>query len=78
MFTTLANFNECVLPEKVGNFQGFRVVDFGPYTEMENSENSEIFTTLVNYKECVLPEEVGNFRGLRVFDFGLYTEIGNS
>ena len=59
----------------IGNFPDFRVFNFGPYTEIENSESWEIFTTLVNSKECVLPEEVGNFR---VFDFGPYTEIGNS
>ena len=26
----------------IGNFRGFRVFDFGPYNEIENSENSEI------------------------------------
>ena len=63
--------------EEVGNFRGFRVFNFGPYTEIENSENSEIFTTLVNSKEWVLLEKVGNFRGFGVFDFGPYTEIEN-
>ena len=62
----------------IGNFRDFRVFDFGPYTEIKNSENSEIFTTLVNSKECVLPEEVGNFRGFRDFDFDPFTEIENS
>ena len=62
----------------IGNFRDFRVFDFGPHTEIENSENSEIFTTLVISKECVLLEEVGNFRGFRVFDFGPYIEIENS
>ena len=57
---------ECVLHEEVGDFRGFRVFDFGPYNEIENSE---IFTIFVNSEECVLPEEVGNFRGFRVFDF---------
>ena len=61
----------------IGNFPDFRVFNFGPYTEIENSESSEIFTTLVNSKECVLPEEAGHFRGFRVFDFDLYTEIEN-
>ena len=56
--------------EEVENFRDFRVFDFGPYTEIENSENSEIFKTIVYSKECVLSEEVGNFRGFRVFDFG--------
>ena len=64
--------------EEVENFRDFRVFDFGPYTEIENSENSEIFKTIVYSKECVLSEEVGNFRGFRVFDFGPYTEIENS
>ena len=62
----------------IGNFRDFRVFDFGPHTEIENSENSEIFTTLVISKECVLLEEVGNFRGFRVFDFDPYIEIENS
>ena len=26
----------------IGNFRGFPVFDFGPYTEIENSENLEI------------------------------------
>ena len=30
----------------IGNLRGFRVFDFGPYAEIENSENSEILTTL--------------------------------
>ena len=68
---------------RIGNFWDFRVFDFGPYTEIKNSENSEIFTTHVHSKECVLPEEVGNFWDFRVFnflvlDFGPYTEIKNS
>ena len=61
----------------IGNFRGFRVFDFGSYTEIENSKNSEIFTTLLNSKECILLEKVGNLRGFRVFDFGPYTEIEN-
>ena len=51
----LRHFFKSFLLEEVGNFRGFRVFDFDPYTEIENSENSEIFTTLVNSKECVLP-----------------------
>ena len=67
-----------ILWNKVGNFRGFQVFDFDPYTEMENSENSEIFSTLLNLSEFLLFEKVGNFRGFRVFDFGPYTEIENS
>ena len=59
---------------KLGNFRGFRVFDFGPYTEIENSENSEIFSRIV----IVLLGEIGNFQGFRVFDFDPYTEIENS
>ena len=69
IFTTLVNSKECVLPEEVRNFPGFRAFDFGPYTEIENSE---IFTTLVNSKELVLLEKVGNFRDFPVFDFRPY------
>ena len=50
MSSTLVNSKECVLLEEVGNSRGFRVFDFGSYTEMENSENSEVFSTLVNPK----------------------------
>ena len=74
---TLIRSKECVLPEEVGNFWGFQIFDFGPYTELENLENSKIFTTLVISKECV-PEEVGNFQGFWVFDFNPYAEIENS
>ena len=42
LYTTLVNSKECVLHEEVGNFQGFQVFDFGPYTEIKNSKNSEI------------------------------------
>ena len=59
---------------KFGNSRGFRVFDFGPYAEIEHSENSEIFSKLV----IVLLEEVGNFRGFPVFDFTPYAEIENS
>ena len=72
------NFKGLVLFEEVENFGGSRVFDFGPYIEIENSENSEIFSRLVNFKGLVLFEEAGNFRGFRVFDFGPYTEIENS
>ena len=51
----------CFLFEEVGSFRGFQVFGFGSYTEITNSENSEIFSRLVNFKECVLFEEVGNF-----------------
>ena len=59
----------------IGNFRPFRVFDFGPNTE---TENSEIFSRLINFKGFVLFEEVGNFRGFWVFDFGPSTEIENS
>ena len=59
---------------KIWNFRGFWVFDFGPYTKIENSENSEIVSIL----KVVLLEEVRNFRGLQVFDFGPYTKIENS
>ena len=62
----------------IGNFRGFLIFNDGPYTEIKNSENSEILTTFVNSKECVLPEEAGNLRSFRVFDFGPYAEIENS
>ena len=61
----------------IRNSRGFRVFNFGPYTEIESSINWEIFATLVNSKECVLLEEAGNFRDFRVFDFSLSTEIIN-
>ena len=56
------NFKGFVLFEEVGNFGGFLVFDFGPYSEIENSENSEIFPRHVNSKEFVLLKEVENFR----------------
>ena len=62
---------------EVGNFRGFQVFDFGPYTEIGNSEKSEIFSRLANFKKCVLLAEVGNFRDFRVFDFVPYAEIKN-
>ena len=37
----------------------FRVVNFGPYTEIENSENSENFPRLVMLSEIALFEEAG-------------------
>ena len=42
----LKNSKQCALLEEVGDFRGFRVFDFGPYTKIENSEKSEKFTTL--------------------------------
>ena len=71
-------FQKTFLFEEVGNFRNFRVFHFGPYTEIENSENSKLFSRLVNFKGCVLLEEVGNFRNFRVFHFRPYTEIENS
>ena len=64
--------------EKVGNFRVFRVFDFGSYTDIENSETTQIFPRLVNFEECVLFEEVEDFRDFRVFDFSPYNEIKNS
>ena len=64
--------------EEVGNFRDLRVFDFGTYTDIENSENSEIFSRLVNFKGFILFEEVENFRGLRISDFGSYNKIENS
>ena len=67
-----------VLLEGVGNFRGFRVFDFGPYTKIENSENSEIVSRLVKLTDffCLF-EEVGNFQGYRVFGFRPYTDCKN-
>ena len=48
------------------------------YTEIKNSENSEIFSRHVNFKEYVLLEEVRNFWDFQVFDFHPYREIENS
>ena len=64
---------------KTRNFQGFLVFDFGPYTEIGNSENSEMVSRLVTLIDflCFF-EETGKFRDFRVFDFNLYTEIRNS
>ena len=56
-------------------FKGPRVFNFGSYTEIENSENSEIFPGHVNLKEYVLFEEVENFGGFWIFDFSPYNEI---
>ena len=36
IFPRLVNFKECALFEEVGNLRGFRVIDFGPCTEIEN------------------------------------------
>ena len=51
-FSRLVNFKECVLFEEVGNFRGFQVFDFGPYTEIKNSENSEIFPRRIFQRTC--------------------------
>ena len=66
-----------ILWNKVGNFRGFRVFNFGPYAEIKNSENSEIFLRLLNLSEFPLFEGIGSFRGFRVFDFGSYAEMEN-
>ena len=64
-----------ILFEKLWSVQGFPVFNFGHYSEIKNSENSEMFSRHVNFKECLLFEEVGNFRGFCVFDFGPSNEI---
>ena len=50
IFPWLVKLREFVLLEEVVNFRGFRVFYFGPYTEIENLENSEIFLRLVKLK----------------------------
>ena len=67
------------LLEEVGNFRGFRVFDFGPYTKIENSENSEIVLRLLKliYFFCLF-EETGKFRDFGVIDYTSYAEIENS
>ena len=75
IFKDYINFKKCALLEDAGNFWGFCVFSFGPYTEIENLE---IFSRLVNFKKCALFEDAGNFWGFCVFDFGPYTEIENS
>ena len=54
MFSRLVNLNEFLLFEEIGNFRVFRVFDFGPYAEIENSEYSEFFSRLVKLSEFVL------------------------
>ena len=54
----LAELSESVLLGEAANFR-FRVVDFGPYTEIENSENSENFPRLVKLSKIALFEEAG-------------------
>ena len=63
---------------KVGNFRGFLVFDFGPYAEIENSENSKNFSRLLNLSEFLLFEKIRNFRGFQVLNFDPYAEIENS
>ena len=77
MFSRWVNFKGFVFFEEVQNFQRSKLSDFGSYTEIENSENSEIFPRHVNFKECVLFEEAENFRDFWVFDFSPYNEIEN-
>ena len=75
--TTLRNFFKISKFERIsfiwGNFQGFRVFEFGFSTVIENPENSDISSRLV----FVLLEEIGNFQGFRVFEFGSSAEIKN-
>ena len=63
--------------EQVRIFWDFLVFNYGSYTEIKNSENSEISSRLLNLNEFVLFEETGNFPSFRVFDFGRYTETKN-
>ena len=39
--------------EEVGNFQGYRVFDFRPYTDNKNLENSDSFSKLLNFIELL-------------------------
>ena len=63
--------------EQVGIFRDFLVFNYGPYTEIKNSENSEISSRLRNLNNFFLFEETGNFGSFRLFDFARYTEIEN-
>ena len=65
-------FERTFLFEEIGNF---RVFDFGPYTEIENSD---IFSRLLNLNEFLLFEDIGNIQVFWVFDYGPYAEIENS
>ena len=71
IFSRLLNLSGFLLCEKIGNFRGLRVFDFGPYTEIENSENSEIFSSHV----IVSLKEIGNFWGFRVLDLVLILKL---
>ena len=46
--------DRCSWFEEVGNFRGFRVFDFSPYTKIENSENSEIFSRRKFQRICFI------------------------
>ena len=61
MFSGFVNFKGLVLFEEAENFRGLPVFDFGPYTEVENPENSEIFPRHAYFKEHVFFQEVENF-----------------
>ena len=47
-----------VLLKEVENFRGFRVFNFDPYTEINNSENSGSFSRSLNLNEFLLFEEI--------------------
>ena len=74
---TFASFKAVVLFEELGNVRGFRVFDFSTYTEVKNTENSEIFSRLVNFKKIVLHEKVENVCDFWVLEFWPYIKIGN-
>ena len=58
MFSRFVNSKESVLFVEVRNLQAFRVFDFGSYTKIESSENSEMFSRLINLEGFVFFEEV--------------------
>ena len=66
IFSRLLNLKGFVLFEKVGNFRGFRVFDFGPYTEIENSENP---SRLLNLNGFLLFEKNWEFLRFSSFRF---------
>ena len=68
-FSRFLNLNEFLLFEEIGNFRGFRVFDFGLFTEIENLENSEIFSGLLNLSKFILFEKIWEFRRFSSFRF---------
>ena len=72
----LVKLGNCLKPCKVnwffclfeegGNFRGYRVFDFRPYSDNENLENSDSFSKLLDLSET------RKFGVIRVFDFNPY------